>query len=98
MKFLRCTVCLMVNCFFGHSKDRGCNSVALRVLYRDRCQLEETAVSQFKPSVRTVTFTVHTARVPSPHNHSHHNQRGTPNAAVHTLVLLMMGIMMPETC
>ena len=24
---------------------------------------------------RTVTFTVHTARVPSPHNHSHHNHR-----------------------
>ena len=46
----------------------------------------------------TVTFTVHTARVPAPHNHSHHNQCRTPYAAVHTLVLLMMGIMMPETC
>ena len=45
----------------------------------------------------TVTFTVHTARVPAPHNHSHHNQCRTPYAAVHTLVLLMMGIMMPET-
>jgi hypothetical protein len=32
------------------------------------------------------------------HNHSHHNQSRTPYAAVHTLVLLMMGIMMPETC
>ena len=47
---------------------------------------------------RTVTFTVHTARVPAPHNHSHHYQCRTPYAAVHTLVLLMMGIMMPETC
>ena len=47
---------------------------------------------------RTVTFTVHTARVPAPQNHSHHNQCRTPYAAVHTLVLLMMGIMMPETC
>ena len=47
---------------------------------------------------RTVTFTVHTARVPAPHNHSHHNQCRTPYAAVHTLVLLMMGIMMPKTC
>ena len=46
----------------------------------------------------TVTFTVHTARVPAPHNHSQHNQCRTPYAAVHTLVLLMMGIMMPETC
>ena len=44
-----------------------------------------------------VTFTVHTARVPAPHNHSHHNQCRTPYAAVHTLVLLIMGIMMPET-
>ena len=31
-------------------------------------------------------------------NHSHHNRCRTPYAAVHTLVLLMMGIMMPETC
>ena len=44
------------------------------------------------------TFTVHTARVPAPHNHCHHNQCRTPCAAVHTLVLLMMGIIMPETC
>jgi hypothetical protein len=43
-------------------------------------------------------FTVHTACVPAPHNHSHHNQCRTPYAAVHTLVLLMIGIMMPETC
>jgi uncharacterized membrane protein YqaE (UPF0057 family) len=47
---------------------------------------------------RTVTFTVHTARVPAPHNHSHHIQCRTPYAAVLTLVLPMMGIMMPETC
>ena len=49
-------------------------------------------------STRTVTFTVHTACVPAPHNHSHQNQCRTPYAAVHTLVLLMTGIMMPETC
>ena len=46
----------------------------------------------------TVRLTVHTARVPAPHNHSHHKQCRTPYAAVHTLVLLMMGIMMHETC
>ena len=39
-----------------------------------------------------------TARVPAPHNHSHHNQCRTPYAAVDTLILLMMGVMMPETC
>ena len=50
------------------------------------------------PASRTVTFTVHTAHVPAPHNHSQHNQCITPYAAVHTLVLLMRGIMMPETC
>ena len=47
---------------------------------------------------RTVTFTVHTACAPAPHNHRHHYQCRTPYAAVHTLVLLMMGIVMPETC
>ena len=41
---------------------------------------------------------MHTARAPAPHNHSHHYQCRTPYAAVHTVVLLMMGIMMPETC
>ena len=43
-------------------------------------------------AVCTVTVTV------TPQNHSHHNQCRTPHAAVHTLVLLMMGIMMSETC
>jgi len=32
------------------------------------------------------------------HNHSQHNQHRTPYAVVHGLVLLMMGMMMPETC
>ena len=49
-------------------------------------------------SHHNLTFTVHTARVPAPHNHSHHMQYRTPYAAVHTIVLLMMGIMMLETC
>ena len=44
------------------------------------------------------TFTVHTVCAPAPHNHSHHYQCRTPYAAVQTLVLLTMGIMMPETC
>ena len=48
--------------------------------------------------VCTVTFTVHTACIPAPHSHSHHYQCRTPYAAVHTIVFLMMGIMMPETC
>ena len=42
--------------------------------------------------------TSHTVRVPAPHNYSQHNQCRTPYAAVYTLVRLMMGIMMPETC
>jgi len=37
--------------------------------------------------------TVHTAYDPAPHN-----QCRTPYAVVHDLVLLMMGIMVPETC
>jgi len=41
---------------------------------------------------------VHTAYDPAPHNHSQHNQCRTPYAVIHGLVLMMMGIMMPETC
>jgi len=41
--------------------------------------------------------TVHTACDPAPHNHSQHNQRRTPYEVAHSLVLLMMGIMMPKT-
>jgi len=40
----------------------------------------------------------HTACDPAPHNHNQHNQCRTPYAVVRGLVLLMMGIMMPETC
>jgi len=39
-----------------------------------------------------------TAYDPAPHNHSQHNQCRTPYAVVYGLVLMMMGIMMPETC
>jgi len=42
--------------------------------------------------------TVHTAYDPAPHNHSQHNQCRTPYAVTHGLFLLMMGIMLPETC
>ena len=42
--------------------------------------------------------TVHTAHAPTPRNHSQHKQCRTPYAAVHSLVLLMMGIMISETC
>jgi hypothetical protein len=42
--------------------------------------------------------TVHNDYVPAPHNHSQHNQ-ASPHAVLNSLlvVLLMMGIMMPET-
>jgi len=42
--------------------------------------------------------TVHTAYNPAPHNHSQQNQCRTPYAVIHNLVLLKMGIMLPETC
>jgi len=45
-----------------------------------------------------VTFTQCTQLHTTTANHSQHNQCRTPYAAVHGLVLLMMGIMMPETC
>jgi len=42
--------------------------------------------------------TVHTVCDSAPHDHGQHNQCWTPNAVVHSLVLLTMGIVMPETC
>jgi len=42
--------------------------------------------------------TMHTAHDAAPHNHSQYNQCRTPYAVVHDLVLLMMGIIMSETC
>ena len=44
------------------------------------------------------THAVHTACDPAPHNRSQHNHFRTPCSVIHGLVLLMMGIMMPETC
>ena len=74
--------------FCTGSNDCGCVELGCKV-----CALWRLLFNS-----RTVTFTVHTACVPAPHNHSHHYQCRTPYAAVHTLVVLMMGIMMPETC
>jgi len=42
--------------------------------------------------------TVHTACDPAPHNHSQHNPCRTPHAVINDHVLLMMGIMVAETC
>jgi len=42
--------------------------------------------------------TVHAAHDTAPQDHSQHNQWRTPHAVGHSLILLMMGIMMPETC
>jgi len=51
---------------------------------------------------RTVTFTQCTQLTTQLHtttaNHRQHNQCRTPYAVVHGLVVLMMGIMMSETC
>jgi hypothetical protein len=42
---------------------------------------------------------VHTAYTTAPHNHSQHNQASSYEVLTGlVLVLLMMGIMMPETC
>jgi len=42
--------------------------------------------------------TVHTAHDAAPQDHSQHNQCRTLYAVGHGLILLMMGIMVPETC
>jgi hypothetical protein len=42
---------------------------------------------------------VHTAYTTAPHNHSQHNQASSHKVLTSlVLVLLMMGMMMPETC
>jgi len=67
----------------------GCGCVELG---RKMCALCEVYCSNSN------LHTVHTSYDPAPHNHSQHNQCRTPYAVIHGLVLLMMGIMMPETC
>jgi len=77
------------------------------VYYRVWCSalvvLAEVVWSWVTSCVHCVKFTVeqfhtvHTACDPAPHNLSQHNQCRTPYAVVHGLVLLMMGIIMPET-
>jgi hypothetical protein len=47
---------------------------------------------------RSTVHTVRTACDRAAHNHSQHNQYRTPYAVIHGLVLLMMGIMIAETC
>jgi hypothetical protein len=69
----------------------------MNVGWRERNQQDATN-PMFIIKLLSQHCTVHTARAPAPHNHSHHNRCRTPYAAVHTLVLRMMGIMMPETC
>ena len=65
----------------------GNTSSAGRILFR--------GISQ---SVEGDLHTVHTARGPTPRNHSQHKKCRTPYAVIHSLVLLKIGIMMPETC
>jgi len=78
-------------------KTRPCNT-AYGVLHW-LCWLWCGAGLQVVCTVWSLLFdTVHTAYDPAPHNHSQHNQCRTPYAVVYGLVLLMMGIMMPETC
>ena len=65
-----------------------------RSVKRERHQREATN----QMFIIKLVHTMHTAYDPAPHNHRQHNQCRTPYAEVHGLVLLMMGIMMPETC
>ena len=48
--------------------------------------------------VEKYLHTVHTAYDPARHNHSQQNQCRKPYAVINGLVLLMMGIILPETC
>ena len=65
---------------------------------RDRNQQDATNLMFIIKLPSQHVHTVHTARSPTPHNHRQHNQRRTPHAVVYGLDLLMMGIMMSETC
>ena len=89
----------------------GCTGCGCVELGRELCALCEGYCSTVsclhcatvhRDHSRTVTFTQCTQLTTQLHtttaNQSQHNQCSTPYAAVHGLVLLMMGIMMPETC
>ena len=72
----------------------GCGCVELgRKLYALREGYCSTVTLLFDSNLHTV----HKAYDPAPHNHSQHNQCRTLYAVTHGLVLLMMGIMIPET-
>jgi len=64
----------------------GCGLVELRRELRALCECES------KSNFHTTQLHKTTA------NHSLHTQCITPHAVEHGLILLMMGIMMPETC
>jgi len=66
----------------------GCGCVELR---RELCALCEGYCST---QCTQLTTQLHRTTT----NHSQHNQCRTPYAVVHGLALLMMGIMVPETC
>ena len=69
----------------------GCPGCGCVELGREVCALCEIS--------RKVTFTQCTQLASQLHtNHNQHNQFRTPYAVAHGLVLLMMRIMMPETC
>jgi len=73
----------------------GCAGCGYVELGRKLCALREVYCSTESNSN---LHTVHIAYDPAAHNHSQHNQCRTPYAVIHGFVLLMMGIMMPETC
>ena len=62
------------------------------------CALCVMAVAVWSWDASCVHCALCTVCIPAPHSHSHHYQCRTPYAAVHTIVLLIMGIMMLETC
>ena len=74
------------------------SGIIMPIIRRTRVALPHTVFCTGCDGCGCVELERELSRVPAPHNHSHHNQCRTPYAAVHTLVLLMMGIMMPETC
>jgi len=71
---------------------------ALVVLAVVVCSWGTSCMHSMKVELNSNFHTVHTVCAPAPHNHSKHNQCRTPYVEVRSLVLLKLGIVMPETC
>jgi hypothetical protein len=85
----------IIRCIFLElNQSQRVSGIIMPIIRRTRKRLVKTALQSNNSFQK-----VHTTYTTAPHNHSQHNQASSHEVlASLVLVLLMMGIMMPETC